>query len=411
MARESQARRSAQEETLYKGYRIIDMDTHVGPSIEVLEKHCEPSFRPRLAEFAPYRRVRDIGTGGRKVEGSVITVAPVPYNRFAGAAPKPEDTQAKAGGKSAIEGRTKPQQRAQPQDEVQQENARGRVEDMDREGRDIDFIFPADWAATITALDVKLAEGLWRAYHRYLGEYTSVAPDRLKACLQVPGSDPEWAVAEIKRYAKERWVAAVWVQLREGLPVDHPDLDPIWQTMGEYDLPLVHHSFFYEPPYFPGYRDIWGNTVVARAAAHPWGAARLFAYVIVSGMLDRFPNLRVAASEVGHGWLPNWLIRVGFNKEYLQGATPKIKYTPLEYAQMGRVKCAAEPFEGPAMTKATIDLLGENCLMHQSDYPHGQTWFPDTAKEVIEWPIWAQLGKDALRKHMADNAASFLRLI
>jgi len=47
-----------------------------------------------------------------------------------------------------------------------------------------------------------------------------------------------------------------------------------------------------EPPYFPGYRDIWGNTVVARTAAHPWGAARLCAYLILSGLFDRYPNLR-----------------------------------------------------------------------------------------------------------------------
>src|SRR6266487_1005275 len=41
--------------------------------------------------------------------------------------------------------------------------------------------------------------------------------------------------------------------------------------------------------------------------------------------------------------------------------------------------CAAEPFEGPEMTKACIDILGEGALMHQSDYPHGEAYFPDTA--------------------------------
>jgi hypothetical protein len=30
-----------------KGYKVIDADTHVTPSFEVLEKYMDPSFRPR----------------------------------------------------------------------------------------------------------------------------------------------------------------------------------------------------------------------------------------------------------------------------------------------------------------------------------------------------------------------------
>jgi hypothetical protein len=29
------------------------------------------------------------------------------------------------------------------------------------------------------------------------------------------------------------------------------------------------------------------------------------------------------------------------------------------------------------MTKAVIDILGPDVLMHQSDYPHGVAWSPD----------------------------------
>jgi hypothetical protein len=59
---------------------------------------------------------------------------------------------------------------------------------------------------------------------------------------------------------------------------------------------------------------------------------------------------------------------------YVSGATPPLKYHPIEYVQMGRFRCGAEPFEGPAMTKAVIDILGPGVLMHQSDYPHGEAF-------------------------------------
>ena len=35
------------------GYQVIDMDTHVNPSMEVLEKYVDPGFRPRLAALKP----------------------------------------------------------------------------------------------------------------------------------------------------------------------------------------------------------------------------------------------------------------------------------------------------------------------------------------------------------------------
>jgi hypothetical protein len=49
-------------------------------------------------------------------------------------------------------------------------------------------------------------------------------------------------------------------------------------------------------------------------------------------------------------------------------------------------------------------------LMHQSDYPHGEAHFPDTAQMVLDWPIWNEAGRDVLQQHMAGNAEKFLRM-
>ena len=37
------------------GFKVYDVDTHVMPVAEVLERYVDPSFRPRLAELTPYR--------------------------------------------------------------------------------------------------------------------------------------------------------------------------------------------------------------------------------------------------------------------------------------------------------------------------------------------------------------------
>ena len=390
-----------------KGYRVIDIDTHVNPSYDTLAKFVDPSFRNRLDELKPY--IRTVG------DYSAINVASIPFDRFPGEAPKADDTEGVAGGRGALEGRvtkSSGHHRVDPQHGVSDENAAGRIHDMDMEGRDVDVIIPGTWAQAMSKVeDQSLAHGLYSSYHRYMGEYCSEDPNRLKSLILAPAADVEWAVSEIKSLVNEKWVAAVAPILPEGMPVDHPALDPLWEVMNDAHLPILHHSFTFEPPYFPGYRDMWGNVAVARTAAHPWGAARLLSYLIVGKIFDRFPNLNAGAAEVGHGWLPHWLIRLEEMCSYVSGTTPTLDYKPIEYAQMGRFRCGAEPFEGPAMTKACVDLLGTEALMHQSDYPHGEAHFPDTAEMVIDWPFWKDLEADALQKHMSGNAEKLLRLV
>ena len=389
------------------GYKVIDIDTHVNPSYDTLVKYVDPSFRSRLDELKPY--LRTVGSY------TALSLASIPFDRFPGEAPQDDDVRPVMGGRGALEGRVSKSSghhRLDPRPGISDENAEGRLLDMDMEGRDVDVIIPGTWANGLSSLeDVSLAEGLYTAYHNYMREYCSTSPDRLKSLILVPCADIEWAVSEVKSLANEKWVAAVTPILPEGMPVDHPAIDPLWEVMNDAHLPILHHSFTFEAPYFPGYRDMWGNVAVARTAAHPWGAARLLSYLIVGRIFDRFPNINAGAAEVGHGWLPHWLIRLGEMINYVAGTTPKTDYKPIEYAQMGRFRCGAEPFEGPEMTKACIDLLGTGCLMHQSDYPHNEAHFPDTAGIVIDWPFWQDLGTEALQAHMSGNAEKFLRLI
>ena len=389
------------------GYRVVDIDTHVNPSYDTLVKYVDPSFRSRLDELKPY--LRTVGSY------TALSMASIPFDRFPGEAPADDDVRPVLGGRGALEGRvskTSGHHRVDPRHGVSDENAEGRLLDMDMEGRDVDVIIPGTWANGLSSLeDVSLAEGLYAAYHNYMREYCSTSPDRLKSLILVPCADIEWAVSEVKALANEKWVAAVTPILPEGMPVDHPAIDPLWEVMNDAHLPILPHSFTFEAPYFPGYRDMWGNVAVARTAAHPWGAARPLSYLIVGRIFDRFPNINAGAAEVGHGWLPHWLIRLGEMVSYVAGTTPPTEYKPIEYAQMGRFKCGAEPFEGPEMTKACIDLLGTGCLMYQSDYPHNEAHFPDTAEIVINWPFWKELGDEALQSHMSGNAESFLRLI
>ena len=393
------------------GYRVIDVDTHVTPSVEVLLRYADADLRARAAELAPYTRVLE-PTAGRvhpETPYSILRINPIPYERVAGQKAGASVTAKGAGARGALEGRVDNLAGKGVSVGVQHDNPTGRLRDMDVEGVDVDLIIPGTWAPGSSALDLGLARLLYAAYHRYMADYCSADSRRLKGLLLVPGADPAWAARTIREHAAADWAAAVWPILPEGLPVDDPDLAPIWEAMGEADLPLVHHSFFYEPPYFPGYRDVWGNAIVARTAAHPWGAQRALAYFLISGLLDRYPRLRVGFVETGHGWLAHWVLRLNSQVKFVKSARPELAHTPLEYVQMGRVYCGIENHEGPLMTKAIVDILGDHVLMYQSDYPHPESLFPHGTDVVIGWRD--VLGEEATRKLMGENAARFLRLL
>jgi uncharacterized protein len=379
------------------GYRIIDTDTHVGPNVETLRIYAGPALVERWSELEPYYQPVS--------EGHHLSISPAPFKRALNTSSSAGEVV--AGGKIPLRGKTSMNFTQPPVAEVNNLNASGRLQDMDREGVDVHVIIPATFANAATVLDHSLALELYDAYHRYLKEYCATDPSRLKGCLLVTGADVEWSLAALREYGKEPWAAAVIVILPEGLPVDDPALRPIFAAMDAADLPIMHHSFFYEPPYFPGYRDVWGNLAIARAAAHPWGAQRLLAYVLLSGMLDEFPNLRIGFAECSGGWVSGWLNRLDYQQAYLASTLPETNRSPLEYAQEGRVFCGVELDEGPAVVRSVMAVVGDGVLMYSSDYPHGGCRFPQSPDVVLGW---RELGQGVLRKLFSENAERYLRM-
>ena len=395
-----------------QGFRVIDSDTHVNPSLDVLLRYADAALREHLDELTPYTRKVKVqpgrGDAEDQTEMTILSIRQLHYQRVAGEKPSPATD---AGGdRGFLSGRTQMVTRKPIAARVAEDNARGRLADMDTEGRDIDFIIPGPWAYGAPALVPHLTRGLYAAYHRYMAEYCAADPRRLKSMVLAPATDPTWASQAIAALAKHDWVAAVWPLLPEGLPVDDPDLEPIWAAANDADLPIMYHGFTIETPYFPGYRDVWDNPAMGRCAGQTWGGQRFLSFMLMGGMLDRYPRLRLGTLECGHGWLPHWLLRLTRQIAYVRGSvSPAVKHTPVEYAQLGRVFCAIDFSEGVELTRAAIELIGDHVLMFESDYPHPETIFPDHADAVIAWQ--KTLGEPATQKLMWENASRFLRLV
>ena len=84
-------------------------------------------------------------------------------------------------------------------------DVKGRLADMDFEGVDVNFMLPSGpWGAFTEHPDVSVEMEMFRAYHRWLEDYCSAAPDRLGAAILASGRDVKGSVEEIKKWGKSR---------------------------------------------------------------------------------------------------------------------------------------------------------------------------------------------------------------
>lgn len=369
------------------GYKIFDSDTHVGPYMEVLEKYLTESEKTRLAGWEQYKTVNKFGhetyNKGQRI-----------YRRRLGDA---EPDQAPADYMAGFTGVRRERDVSRRGDHDPAE----RVKDLDYEGVDVNLTLPSGWFGTWTAGDdVPLEAGMYRAYHRWMQDYCSGYPKRLGGVILAAARDIEGSVAEIKRWGNSRWAWAVMVYAPYGMPLDHPDLEPLWAESAAFDLAIVLHTFTVMPPYAPGGLDNWENLWLQRSAAHPWCGMRNMAALIGSGVMDRYPELRIGTLEAGHGWLPFWMRRLDEHAETIRAALPQLKLKPSEYVMSGRYFQSIEIPEGGDMTNAVAQLVGDDVLMYASDYPHGESHFPESVKMALAW----DMKEERRRKLMWDNA-------
>jgi predicted TIM-barrel fold metal-dependent hydrolase len=292
-----------------------------------------------------------------------------------------------------------------PRPGVQDDQAENRVKDMDDEGTDVHFLIPTSWLSAVGLPDPALEIGLIRAYHRHMSDFCGQYPTRLKSMIVASTRVPEEAVREIREWGKSKWAVAVMPLLAKDLPADHPDLSPIWEAAQEYDLPIANHSFTWNPPYYPGYEDLWENIFLSRLAAHPWGAMRFVGSFIGGGLFDKYSKLRMGVLECGFGWLPFWARRMDEQAVYVGGTAP-LKQKPSEYMASGRFFCSIEHHEGEDMFNYVTHFLGDDILMYASDYPHSECQFPESVDNII---AWSSLKEDTKKKLLFDNANRFFR--
>jgi predicted TIM-barrel fold metal-dependent hydrolase len=127
--------------------------------------------------------------------------------------------------------------------------------------------------------------------------------------------------------------------------------------------------------------------------------------LVVEGVFDRFPDLRMAMVEGGWTWLPSLMWRIDKDWKGLRREVPWNTDPPTRYIRE-RMRFTLQPMdapENPHHLLQIIDQLGsDDLLMFSTDYPHWQFDSPDQA-------LPAGLSPAQRSKILRENALNFYR--
>jgi predicted TIM-barrel fold metal-dependent hydrolase len=214
-----------------------------------------------------------------------------------------------------------------------------------------------------------------QAYNRYVAEVCADGQGRLFGVAHLLLHDPEWAVAEIRRVAEQGIrLAMVAPAPVDGKPLSHTDFDPVWTAFSECGVAPVFHVSGFESPLHPAWHVGEGDDGgLLLDSIFLWLApAVALANLILTGTLQRFPDLRLGVVELTASWVPSFLLHIDGATDFFAqrngGPVHDLSARPSEYF-LRQVRVAALPYEMPSRL---VPGVGESTFMVGSDWPHAE---------------------------------------
>ncbi len=330
---------------------VIDCDSHVMEPADLWQKYLEPQYRDRAIRIEE----RD------GVESLLIGEVPVLEGRLAGlgGAHQPRD-QLFAGGLKYADGcepaSYDPAERCRLLDEWQ----------VDR-----GVLFPTIGILPFPTDDLDLNSAYCRAYNRWQADFFADAPERVIPIAILNWHDLDAAMAELETCIK-RGFRGIFVppEIVGGVRPGQSHFDPIWSRCQEAGIPGCLHVIVR----FDGTGGFTAWNLTGPGATFTFGLGATgqlmpaLASMVVDGLFERFPELKMVSVEAGCGYAAYLMDRLDEKHNFFGAfAAEPLAMKPSDYI---RRNCyfVAEPEE--RTIDAMLDLVGEDKIMWGSDYPH-----------------------------------------
>jgi uncharacterized protein len=295
-------------------------------------------------------------------------------------------------------------------------DAKARLALMDSEGIYAQVLYPNVIAfeghAFIALEDDDLKLACVQTYNDYQSEFASPAPDRFILLTMLPFWDLDASLVELRRGHQMGHKGVLWASTldKHGLPdFMDPHWDPLYaaaQDLGmsinfhvgvgntSEEIELATNREGYDPAFH-----------AARSSIGHIGHSRTIAFLLTSGLCERFPQLDFVSVESGFGYIPflldslDWQWNnLGARNQYPKRMLPSEYFFRQVYAMFWH-------------EHSSLELLYkyQDNVMFESDFPHPTSLSPGPAStapspsEIIRRDT-AIVGEEIMRKVLQDNA-------
>lgn len=299
-----------------------------------------------------------------------------------------------------------------------------RLSEQDLDGVDAEVLYASPQFLRLSRSVIKNPDAyhaLLRAYNNWLAqEYCAEAPDRLIGVGVLPVSTIDAAIAELAHCKTLGLRAVNLAAFPSGYRYPSADDDRFWAAALEMEMPLTVHVsmsarddskdpiFVYEK--VPPAVDWTGVDFAQRCYRYGLRGATNAVQMILHGVFDRFPDLKIYFAENQIGWIPLFLQQLdrqyGRNYHWAMrelGLAP-LKQRPSEYVNR---HCYWGFFDDP-VGLGMLDTIGVDHVMWSTDFPHVECAWPNSMKLVAE--TFSGVSTQDHRKIASGNAIEYFKL-
>src|SRR6478735_6856555 len=273
-----------------------------------------------------------------------------------------------------------------------------------------------------------LSSLLFPSFPRYCGqawnefileELAGQFPGRFIPMMIIPLWDPQAAAKEVERTAGlgAKSIAFSENPTKLGLPSIHTDYwDPVLSACNDTGFVMSMHvgsssNLIRTSPDMP--------TLAFMAYSAAANQAGTLLDWLFSGNFDRYPRLKIALSEGSIGWIPYfleraeqvidkqryWASRMDINMSAAHDSGEKLAEGTFDMdtdiRQLFRDHVFGTSIEDEAGIRL-LDIIGEDNVMLECDYPHSDSTWPDTMSMANKW--FGHLSEEVQHKITIGNA-------
>ena len=271
-----------------------------------------------------------------------------------------------------------------------------RAKDQDIDGVLAEVLYTSNGLPLFGLEDAELQYACFRVFNDWLAEYCAANPKRLMGVALISLRDIATGIAELERCAKTGLRGAM-ISNHPLQPYDSPVYHPFWQAASELGMPISLHIITSTKKQSLG--SFSGSNTTTLQIEYVFETQCCLALMLMGGVLERYPNLRLVSTENDIGWMPYFLHRLDHNYELGAAARNLPPLKPSEYAR----RQLWATFQDDPCGVALYKMFGEDNFMWASDFPHSDSTWPHSQAVIAQ--NFASIPQPVVQKIVADNAA------